>query len=149
LNRYKVQAILETTLIVVVEAIRRLRPKQHRDFQDLLNEIEKRRAKSCSLKEAADFLNISPGHLSKKFKALTGISFITYVIRRRIRRARLMLAHTDLPIVKIATELGFHQANYFARVFRAETGLSPSEFRRESSINSEWSRQHAPVSCRN
>ncbi|MDR1513610.1 MAG: helix-turn-helix transcriptional regulator, partial [Propionibacteriaceae bacterium] len=82
--------------------------------------------------EAASFLNISPGHLSKKFKATTGQSFISYVTERRLRRAYLMLAHTDFSVVKVASELGFNQANYFARVFKAETGLSPSEYRRET-----------------
>ncbi|MDR1078264.1 MAG: PocR ligand-binding domain-containing protein [Propionibacteriaceae bacterium] len=148
LNRYQVQTMVESMLVLVFDGVRRLRPKRHRDFQDLLNEIERRRAKAYSLTEAAAFLNISPGHLSKKFKAVTGTSFMSYVMARRMRRAHLMLAHTDLPVVKVAAELGFHQANYFARVFKAETGLSPSEFRRESSLNPDWSR-NAPVSCRN
>jgi ligand-binding sensor protein/AraC-like DNA-binding protein len=148
LNRYQVQTVVEAMLIMVFDGVRRSRPKRHRDFQDLLNEIERRRAKAYSLTDAAAFLNISPGHLSKKFKAVTGTSFMSYLMARRMRRAHLMLAHTDLPVVKVAAELGFHQANYFARVFKAETGLSPSEFRRESSLNSDWSR-HAPVSCRN
>ncbi|MDR0415728.1 MAG: PocR ligand-binding domain-containing protein [Propionibacteriaceae bacterium] len=148
LNRYQVQTAVESMLITVFDGVRRLRPKRHRDLQDLLNEIERRQAKTFSLTDAAAFLNISPGHLSKKFKAATGANFMSYVMTRRMGRARLMLAHTDLPVVKVAAELGFHQANYFARVFKAETGLSPSEFRRELSLNSDWSR-HAPVSHRN
>jgi ligand-binding sensor protein/AraC-like DNA-binding protein len=144
-NRFQAQTVLETMLVVVFDAIRRLRPKRHRDFQDLLNAIEKRRARTFSLKEAAGFLSISPGHLSKKFKATTGQSFISYVMERRLRRAYLMLAHTDLPVVKVASELGFNQANYFARVFKAETGLSPSEYRREAANPGS---RHAAVSCR-
>ena len=50
----------------------------------------------------------------------------------RISRAQLMLASTQMPVQRIATELDFNQVNYFSRVFRAHTGLSPSEYRRQS-----------------
>jgi AraC-like DNA-binding protein len=128
-HRHQAEGRAEALLVMVFEGIRRARPRRQRNFQDLLNEIERRGAKAYSLTEAAHFLGLSPGHLSKKFKAQTGSSFLSYVMARRIRRAGLLLAHTDLPVVRIASEVGFQQANYFARVFRAETGLSPSEFR--------------------
>ena len=128
-NRFQVQTQLETMLIAVFDTRDRLRPKRYRDFQDLLNAIERRRAKAFSLTEAAAFLSLTPGHLSKKFKATTGHSFVSYVMARRLRRARLLLVHTDLPVLKVAAAVDFKQANYFARVFRAESGMSPAEYR--------------------
>jgi ligand-binding sensor protein/AraC-like DNA-binding protein len=143
-NRHDVQAAGETLLLIIFDGLKRLRPKRPRTFQDLLNEVERRGARPYSLTEAAAFLSVSPGHLSKKFKTQTGSSFVAYVMGRRLRRARLMLAHTDVPVIKVANELGFRQANYFARVFRAETGLSPTDYRRQAS-GVLWN-CHAPVS---
>ncbi|MDR0990642.1 MAG: helix-turn-helix transcriptional regulator [Propionibacteriaceae bacterium] len=133
-NRFVVQTNLEALLIGLVEAVRRQRPDRGRNFQDLLNALEKPRPRAFSLTEAATFLYLSPGHLSKKFKAVTGQSFISYVTQRRMRRARLMLMYTDLPVLTIASHLGFNQANYFARVFRAATGISPGEYRRQHQV---------------
>ena len=128
-SRFQVQTELEAMVIAVFDGLERLRPKRYRDFQDLLNVIERRWTKAFSLTEAAAFLSLTPGHLSKKFKAATGHSFVSYVMARRLRRARLLLVYTDLPVLKVAAAVDFRQANYFARVFRAESGMSPAEYR--------------------
>jgi AraC-like DNA-binding protein len=128
-NRFQVQTGLETMAIVVCDGIQRLRPQRQRDLKDLLNAIEKRPVKAFSLGEAAAFLSLTPSHLSKKFKATTGRGFVAYVTARRLRRAGLLLAQTDLSVHQIAAALDFSQANYFARVFKAEWGVSPSQFR--------------------
>lgn len=132
-SRYQSQLHIERLLIVIVDELERSRPQRRREIGDLLNSISRTPQEPLSLSAAARLMHMSPGHLSKLFKSVTGCTFVSYVTARRISRARLMLASTQMSVKKIATELGFNQVNYFSRVFRAYTGASPSDYRRQCS----------------
>ena len=99
-------------------------------MSDLLNYIEQHAGSALALSKAAEYLSVSPSHLSKTFKARTGVRFVDYVAEKRIERAKLMLAHTDLPVLRIATDLSFQPVNYFSRVFKKHTAMTPSDYRR-------------------
>lgn len=129
-NRYAYQLHFESLLFAVSDGMARARPRRRRTLLDLRNHLAHNPARAISLHEAAGFLNVSPSHLSKRFKAETGSNYVAYVTTRRIERAKMMLACTEMAILEIAVELGFNQVNYFSRVFKAYTGISPSEFRR-------------------
>jgi ligand-binding sensor protein/AraC-like DNA-binding protein len=131
-TRYDNQLYLEKLLTIVLDDVQRSRPQRRRDIRDLLNDIARHPTRSLTLTEAASRMHLSPGHLSKLFKSVTGCTFVSYVTERRIARARLMLASTEMPVQRIATELDFNQVNYFSRVFRSYTGVSPSAYRRDN-----------------
>lgn len=132
-NRYQSQLYAERILGIMLDEIMRCRPHRRRDLRDLLNDIARRPNRALSLTEAAAFTHWSPGYLSKMFKSVTGCTFVSYLMQWRISRAKLMLASTQMPVRKIAAELDFNQVNYFSRVFRAHTGHTPSEYRRQTS----------------
>ena len=132
-NRFQVQLYVERLLGMVLDEVLRSRPHRRRDLRDLLNDIARHPNRAVSLTEAAAATHWSPGHLSKLFKSVTGYTFVSYVTAWRISRAQLMLASTQMPVQKVAAELDFNQVNYFSRVFRAHTGMTPSEFRRQCS----------------
>lgn len=132
-NRYQIQLHVERLLGMILDEVLRSRPRRRRDLRDLLNDIARHPNRALSLTEAAAATHWSPGHLSKLFKSVTGYTFVSYVTAWRISRAQLMLASTQMPVQKVAAELDFNQVNYFSRVFRAHTGVSPSEFRRQCS----------------
>ena len=58
----------------------------------------------------------------------TGISPGKYITRVRIEYAKLLLRAEDVSIAYVAEASGFANANYFAKAFRRETGMSPSEY---------------------
>ena len=64
------------------------------------------------------------------FREIAGDTPLHYLIKRRITASLSMLYTTDLSIEEIAVACGFHNANYFAKVFRKYTGKSPTEFRK-------------------
>lgn len=130
-NRYRAQLHLEGMVQALFGAMAGNAPRHRRDLIDLLNHIELNQTRALSLHDAAEYLSVSTSHLSKKFKAATGKNFVAYVTEKRVEWAKMMLASTEMPILKIAVELDFHQVNYFSRVFKASTGVSPTEFRRE------------------
>lgn len=131
-SRYQTQLYFERILSMILDELRRSRPHRQRDLRDLLNDIARHPNRALSLTEAAAAAHWSPGHLSKVFKSVTGYTFVSYVTLWRLSRAQLMLASTQMPVQQIASELDFQQVNYFSRVFRSYTGISPSEYRRRS-----------------
>jgi AraC-like DNA-binding protein len=74
-------------------------------------------------------LRCSPGHLSKLFHQETGERIVEHISRLRLQNAIEALRATTLSVKEIAVACGYHDANYFARVFRQSTGRSPQEYR--------------------
>ncbi len=99
------------------------------DFRAILNYIERNIGQNITLNDVASYANISTYHLSKIFKREMDVNFVSYIADRRIELAKEMLLRTEIPIMNIAMELSFNEPNYFSRVFKKKTGLTPSEFR--------------------
>ena len=127
-NRYICQTYLESLLSMIVSGLIRTNPSRKRTMASLMNHLECNPTRAWTLKDAAAYLGMSVSHTSKRFKAHTGRTFVEYVCEKRIERAKLMLTNTDMPVAKIAREVNF-LPNYFSRVFKASTGLSPSAYR--------------------
>ena len=84
-----------------------------------------------SLRELAEKLNYSESYLSRKFKEELGTNFKSYVRAKRLERAKSLLRDCSLSIQEISERLRFCTPSYFAEQFRAEYGVSPSEWRGE------------------
>ena len=80
------------------------------------------------LEDLAQRLGVSKAHLSRTFLRKTGLSPGRYIVRVKIEYAKLLLQDKDISIAYVAEAAGFANANYFAKVFRRETGMSPSEY---------------------
>jgi transcriptional regulator GlxA family with amidase domain len=63
------------------------------------------------------------------FRRRFGQSVKDFLEEVRVARARELLVTTDLPIQKVAAEVGFRDPNYFGRVFRQHVGKCPRDFR--------------------
>lgn len=77
--------------------------------------------------------NISPNHLSRLFRQQGHMKLADYIIWVRIDRAKFMLKRYDFRLADVATRCGFLDVNYFFRVFKKRTGLTPSEYRADMS----------------
>lgn len=82
-----------------------------------------------SVKAYADYLCVSPNHLSAVVQKASGRTVMNWLNQHCILRAKVMLLHTDKPIYAIAEDLGFQSATFFSRFFHRETGITPSGFR--------------------
>lgn len=89
--------------------------------------IEKEYARDLSLDEIAAHGGISASHLSALFARHFGHPPIEYLVRVRLREAKLLLARGTL-VKEAAHAVGFHSQHYFSRAFRQRTGMSPTEF---------------------
>jgi AraC-like DNA-binding protein len=82
------------------------------------------------LEEVAAAAGLAPHHCLRAFRKLFGETPHRYLTRRRLERAKELLASTDLPVTRICLEVGFDSLGSFSWLFRRHLGLSPSEYRR-------------------
>ncbi|SHJ52538.1 two-component system, response regulator YesN [Geosporobacter subterraneus DSM 17957] len=101
----------------------------NRELEIILHYIEKNFHKGITLEDVAKHVGLSPFYLSKLFKKQVGINFIEYVTKKKIDKAKDLLVQTNLPVINIALELGFHEPNYFSKVFKKVEGITPSQYR--------------------
>jgi AraC family transcriptional regulator len=83
-----------------------------------------------SLSELAASVGVHPVTLARGFRKAYGCSVGAYLRWLRVARAARQLAETDASLAEIALAAGFADQSHFSNVFRRETGLSPSNFRR-------------------
>lgn len=84
-----------------------------------------------TLEEVAEYVGISPCYFSKLFKDRFGMTFIDYVTDVRIARAKKEMADPNKSLKEICFLVGYNDPNYFSRVFKKHTGMSPSEYRKK------------------
>ena len=82
--------------------------------------------------DIASAVGLSPYHLSRLFKAHTGMTMREYLTKERVEAARQLLAATDRTIPQIASLLRFCDQSYFTMVFRKQTGMTPGEYRKKN-----------------
>ncbi|MBQ2987178.1 MAG: PocR ligand-binding domain-containing protein [Tyzzerella sp.] len=74
--------------------------------------------------------NISPSGLYQLFQKVFGCGVVKIIREERIKRAKELLLDSNFSISDIASQVGILDANYFIRVFKAETGMTPGEYRK-------------------
>lgn len=73
--------------------------------------------------------HMTPRHFERGFKAAVGTPPRRYLIDVRLAAARQLLEATDLPVTRIALDVGFGQASHFIETFRRATGATPQAWR--------------------
>ena len=92
------------------------------------------RERACSGIDVSDVLRACPMSrraLELRMKAVIGRTPHAEILRVQIARARQLLAATSLSLPEVAEKCGFRHAEYLSVAFKRETGVAPSEYRRE------------------
>ncbi|MES2517731.1 MAG: AraC family transcriptional regulator [Bacteroidota bacterium] len=85
--------------------------------------------------EYASLLNVSPNHLNKVIKKITGKSPTTWIDESIVLEAKVLLFQTSLSINDIAAEIGIYDQSYFSRLFKKYENTSPVKFRKMIEIS--------------
>ena len=88
-----------------------------------------------SLDSISDILNINASYFSMLFKKSFGVNFVDYLTSLRINAARELLTDPFLSAAEVANMVGYESPNYFTRVFKKNTGLTPTEYRKTSAAS--------------
>ncbi|MBP5655430.1 MAG: response regulator [Clostridiales bacterium] len=82
-----------------------------------------------SLDSVAEEINISANYLSALFSNKVGLSFVEYITKKRMARAKILLRNTSKRSGEIANEIGYKDPRYFSFVFKKNQGCTPSQYR--------------------
>ena len=83
-----------------------------------------------NIEEYAKSLHMSACWFNRRFKQVTKVTPLQYIISIRIANAKTLLEAKDFNIAETAREVGFSNALYFTRLFTKNTGISPSEYKK-------------------
>ena len=86
-------------------------------------------SRKLTLSSLARIAGLSPFHLSRSFKAATGLSIHRYLIRLRLRDALHRLEGGEADITRLALDVGYSNHAHFTTAFGQEFGMSPSAYR--------------------
>jgi AraC-like DNA-binding protein len=78
----------------------------------------------------ADALAFNADYLGRAFRSTFHETLTDHIHRLRIDRARMLFRSTDLPIERVAADVGFRDGRHFRRIFRRRVGLTPGQFQR-------------------
>lgn len=81
--------------------------------------------------EIAACLKITPVHLSRQFSKECGMHLNDYINIFKVCKCKVYLKNLDKKIGDIASLVGISDLNYFCRLFKKHTGLTPQEFRKK------------------
>lgn len=103
-------------------------------IQKVIHHINLNIDSDLSLTHLANLTNINASYLSNLFKNETGSTISDYINSQRINVATHLLKDTHLSIADIAQNVGISDMNYFSRLFKKYTGMTPTQFRKTSFI---------------
>ena len=97
-------------------------------IEDIMKYISENVNADLSLESLSRKYSISPNHLSKQFKKVSGLPLSEFINISRISLAEKILKNTALPVTRVAMECGFNDSNYFAAVFKKYKGVTPKKY---------------------
>ncbi len=135
LEGHRQAALAHVTLLLIdlarlaVDVVGDLRRNGEPLMAEVFSVIERRIDAPLSLRDVADEVGMTPGHLTTLVRRRTGRTVQDWIIEGRMSRARALLEETDLAIADVARRVGMNDPGYFARQFRRTYGRSPREWR--------------------
>ena len=113
-------------------------PKKSTDYKSIVRVIQyiddnfSQTIKSAELSRLA---NMSATKLKKLFRQFTGCTITEYILSKKTDYASHLLADSDLSIEELAKKVGFDTVAGFSTSFKKQTGIPPSEYRKQIGFN--------------
>lgn len=84
--------------------------------------------RKISLEEVADHLHLNASYFSRLFKKETNETFVDFVTRTKMEKAKELLDLSRYTVHEVADRLGYDNKSYFVKLFKAFCGLTPKEY---------------------
>lgn len=84
---------------------------------------------NLTIKVLADYVCLTPTYLSNLFKKNAGMTIGQYLVDVRVEHAKRLMKNPQLKFYQVSNIVGYNDANYFAKIFKRKTGLTPSEYK--------------------
>ena len=109
---------------------------------DALNDIERsiryfneNYTKNINIEVYAKSLHISACWFNRRFKQVTKMTPLQYILSVRLANAKMLLETKDYNVTETAYAVGFNNPLYFTRLFTKHIGISPSEYKKQNTDN--------------
>lgn len=129
MDAHLVQSLLSYCQNMLVNPVKGARNRVENLYQSICIYIQENFHRPINRDSIAIRFNITPNHLSRLFRQQGHTRMADYITWVRIDRAKFMLKRYDFRLSDVATRCGFQDVNYFFRVFKVKTGMTPSEYR--------------------
>lgn len=128
---YLYQILAQLVRAVGEENLTAVRGGEMARLATVLQYIDSHLADNITVEQLAGEMYLHPNYFIRLFKSGIGVSPIHYLNRKRLDRAKQLLANSSLSVSQIAEMVGFASASYFSKIFRQKMNLSPSEYREQ------------------
>lgn len=105
-----------------------LEPSTNKTIVKLCRYIVKNIDHEINMNVVSDYLFMNKKYLSTLIRKDLGIKFTEYIRKLKTERAKKLLCDTDLAVYEIAEILHYKDVEYFSRIFKQETGSTPSNY---------------------
>lgn len=103
---------------------------RNRQIEDAITYMRQHYNQDLSTREMAEILHLNTNYFCDLFKKETGMTFLDYLTKIRIETAKKLLREkVSIRTYEVAEMVGYSDSRYFARIFKRETGSTPSEYR--------------------
>jgi two-component system response regulator YesN len=126
----RVPAVLKENLRQTLVKLARKRPSSSElspVVEKAMDYLRKNFGKAVSLEETARFVGVHPQYLSRMFSQEKGESFVDFLTRLRVSKAKELL-RSGQNVKETSAEVGYADANYFSRLFKKWEGMSPGDY---------------------
>lgn len=96
----------------------------------ILSFIEENYASPFTLEAVAEQIHLCKEECCRIFKRYMKVSLFEFLLQYRIEKSLDLLMNTDCSITEISEQAGFHDSNYYSKIFRRQKGCSPSRYRK-------------------
>ncbi len=110
-------------------------PARRQPIREIQDHVLANPSADLCLAALAARVHLSPRHFARLFRAEVGMTPGAYVERVRLEAARRSVECTDHPLAAVAADTGFGTGENLRRVFVAELGVSPAEYRRRFGLH--------------
>lgn len=128
-DEYLLCALLTYTLGILEQPVQSSKKRSEDVYQGICIYIQENFHRSITRDSIAARFNISPNHLSRLFRQQGHMTLADYITWVRMERAKFMLKKYRFRLSEVAIRCGFQDVNYFFRVFKTRTGMTPSQYR--------------------
>lgn len=94
----------------------------------IISVLDRHLTDNISVTELAKQVGYSKTYISCLFKNVCGCSIAKYLVNQKIERAKVLIRYKRFSMTEISNALGFDNPQYFSRVFRRVTGVTPSAY---------------------
>lgn len=103
--------------------------RQKQIFYDIKDYVKWNSSTDLRVAEVAVHFGYNKRYLSSLFRTAAGISLKEYITQQKLEEAKYLLCDTNDTVTSIAGKLGYSDSHHFMKVFKVNTGLTPSQYR--------------------